>query len=130
MKLPRLLVVVLTALGLLVPTLGSGDQLWAPLEKKLPAGVTTFSYAQQTIRVSTPVPLVVRCDPISLSQIRVRVSVYGSLLQQGTDSPNQSSSLLNIYWVDYAADVYNGSLPGSGETVDVVLNTEGGFVDR
>jgi hypothetical protein len=128
MRPPRVIGIALALLCLLIPTLGFGDALPAPLEKKLPVGESTFVYADQTIRISTPTALIVRCDPLSSTQIRVRVSVYN-----GVPAPSGSAApttTLHIYWVNNGTDVYDGSVPPPGSYVDAVLTTEGGFVDR
>jgi hypothetical protein len=129
MRLPRVIGVVLALVCLLIPTLGLGDGLPAPLEKKLPPGVSTFTYAGETLRISTPSALIVRCDPLSPTQIRVRVSVYSGV-PQSPNEPAAPTATLNIYWVNHATDVYDGSVPPPGQSVDAVLTTEGGFVDR
>jgi len=129
MRIPRVILVALAVIGLLIPTLGFGDSLPAPLEKKLPPGVATVTYAGQIFRITTPSALIVRWDPVSATQIRVRVSAYGGAGLPSVE-PAAPASTLNIYWVNYSTDVYDGAVPPNGQFIDAVLSTEGGFVDR
>jgi len=127
MKLLRTVMAALALVALLVPTVGLGDQLPLPLEKKLTAGTSNVTYYGQTLRFTTAVPLLVKLDAEGTNRIKLRVSLY-----PGTPLPNgpgtYSSENLTIYWSNFSTDVYNGGLP-SGE-LTTWLDTEGGFVDR
>ena len=117
----------LAVLALLVPSIGLGDQLPAPLEKKINPGISSVSYMGQTIRFVTPAALLVKCDPEDTTHFRMSVSLY-----PGTPVPNSVGSNaenLNIYWTNYSTEVYNGGVP-MGEPWTGSFNTEGGFVDR
>lgn len=128
MKLLRSAFVALTLLALLIPATGFGDEMLVPLEKKVVAGTTLVNYAGQTLRFSTPVALLVKCDPISPTQFRLTVSLY-----PGTPSPHGVSGnavdQLQIFWTNFNTDVYSGGIPSSEPWIGT-LNTEGGFVDR
>jgi hypothetical protein len=128
MKLLRTALMALAVLALLVPTYGLGDEMALPLEKKIPAGTTTLSYLGQSLRITTPVPLLVKCDAVSSTRFRMTVSLY-----PGTPLPNgpttYAAETLTIHWSNFGTDVYNGSVP-TGEPWTSWLNTEGGFVDR
>ena len=104
-----------------------GDGIQVPLEKKLPAGESNVEYGGQTIRFVSPVPLFVRFDSISPSQIQYKVRV-----QTGFALPSApigtSENTLAIYWVNFDTDIYTGGVPSG--TIEGILNTEGGFVDR
>lgn len=128
MKLLRTALVALSLLALLVPSVGLGDEMPIPIEKKITAGTTTFNYAGQTFRFTTPVALLVKFDPESPTRIKMSVSLY-----PGTPLPNgpaaYAADVVNIHWANYGTDVYNGGVPMS-EPWTGWLNTEGGFVDR
>ena len=104
-----------------------GDGIQVPLEKKLPAGESSVEYAGQTIRFTSSVPLYVRFDSISPSQVQYRVRI-----QTGFALPSAPigtvENTLAIYWVNVDTDIYNGGVPSG--TLEGILNTEGGFVDR
>ena len=118
----------LAILALILPSLGLAGELPAPLEKKVLAGTSTITYAGQTLRFTTPVALIVRCDPETAIRIKITVGIY-----PGTPLPNGAASFaaetLNIYWSNVGTDVYNGIVPVI-EPWTGWLNTEGGFVDR
>ncbi len=98
-----------------------------PLEKKILAGQTTIDYAGQSLRFTTTVPLFVRLEPISLTQIKFTVRVHpGYAVPAGPVGSAENS--LEIYWVNVGTDVYEGGAPSG--TIEGVLDTEGGFVDR
>jgi len=128
MKLLRVALVALTLLALLIPTTGFGDEMLVPLEKKVTAGTTLVNYAGQTFRFSTPVALLVKCDPLSPTRFKMTVSLY-----PGTPPPHAVSGStideLQIFWTNFNTDVYTGGVPSS-EPWTGTLNTEGGFVDR
>lgn len=117
----------LAVLALLVPSVGFGDQLPAPLEKKINAGSSTIQYMGQTIRFTTPVALLVKCDPESTVRFRMVVAIYPGTPYPGGQGTNAVEPL-NIYWSNIGTDVYDGNVP-TGE-LTTWLNTEGGFVDR
>ncbi len=127
MKLLRTVLAALALIALLVPTVGLGDQLPVPLEKKITAGTTNVTYLGQTLRFTTSVPLLVKCDAESSTRFKMTVTLY-----PGTPLPNGPNTYaaenLYIYWSNFGTDVYNGGIP-SGE-LTTWLNTEGGFVDR
>jgi hypothetical protein len=118
----------LAVLALLVPSFGFAGGLPQPLEKKVLAGTSTVVYAGQTLRFTTPVNLILRCEPESETRFKITVGVY-----PGTPLPNGPETVaaqnLNIYWSNFGTDVYNGGVPVM-EPWTGWLNTEGGFVDR
>ncbi len=127
MKHIRTIIAALALLALLVPSVGLGDQLPLPLEKKITSGTTTISYMGQTLRFTSPVALLVKCDPETTSRFKLTVSIYPGTPQV----PNSTATTenLNIFWSNYGTEVYNGGLP-QFEPWSGWLNTEGGFVDR
>jgi hypothetical protein len=104
-----------------------GDAIQVPLEKKLPVGESYVEYGGQTIRFNSSVPLFVRFDSISPSQIQYKVRVQtGFAIPSGPIGTSENT--LAIHWVNIAEDIYNGGVPSG--TLEGILNTEGGFVDR
>lgn len=127
-KLLRTTLLALAVLALLVPSLGLGDELAVPIEKKIVAGTTTITYAGQNIRFTTPVALLVKLEPDGTTRIKMTVQIYpGTPMPDGPTT--YADETLNIYWTDYETDVYNGGVPVT-EPWTGYLNTEGGFVDR
>ena len=127
--LPRIGFVALGLVFLFGVVSAFGDSLPLPLEKKVPAGETVIVYAGQTLRFTTSVPLFVRLEPIppSSTLIQYHVRVYpGHPVPSGPVGTAENS--LQIYWVNFGTDVYEGGAPS--ETLEGILNTEGGFVDR
>ena len=104
-----------------------GDGVQVPLEKKLPAGESSVEYAGQTIQFTSSVPLFVRFDSLSPSLVQYKVRI-----QTGFALPSApigtSENTLAIHWVNINTDIYNGGVPSG--TLEGILNTEGGFVDR
>jgi hypothetical protein len=126
--LRRIVLAVFLVLIPVLPALSFGDELLAPLEKKVPAGTSTISYGGQTLRFTTSVALLVKCDPELTNKIRVTVSLYpGTPLPKGPGTA--AIETLSIYWVNFGTDVYDGGIPDVEPWVGT-LNTEGGFVDR
>jgi hypothetical protein len=121
------MIAALALLVLLVPSVGLGDQLPLPLEKKITSGTTTISYMGQSLRFTSPVALLVRCDPETTTRFKLTVSIYPGSPQVPGSTP--TSDNLNIFWSNYETEVYNGGLP-QFEPWTGWLNTEGGFVDR
>ena len=125
--LPRISIAVLSLVMLLGAVSAFGDSLPLPLERKVPAGETVIDYAGQTIRFNSSTPLSVKLEPISLTQISFKVKVYpGTPLPSGP--VGTAENVLKIYWVNIGTDIYDGGAPM--ETIEGILNTEGGFVDR
>jgi len=128
MKRLRLLVTALALVASLIPAFVSADQIYAPLEKKIPAGTTTIVYAEQVLKFTTPAPLKVVCEELTPGYVQVSMVVY-----PGTQFPNGPASYsyesVTLYWANYSTTVYEGSVPISDPWVGV-LATEGGFVDR
>jgi hypothetical protein len=125
--LPRIGILALSLALVLGAASSFGQGLPLPLEKKIPAGQTTIDYAGQTLRFTTSVTLYVKLEPISLTQIRYTVRVYpGVPLPSGPVGSAENN--LEIYWVNVGTDVYEGGAPSG--TIEGILNTEGGFVDR
>jgi hypothetical protein len=128
MKLLRIALMALVLVALLVPTIGLGDGMLLPLERKISAGTTTVTYGGQTLRFTTPVALLLKIDPESETRYRLTVSIY-----PGTPPPPSptmtSESTLNIYWTDFDTEVYDGDVPIADPWTGC-LNTEGGFVER
>jgi hypothetical protein len=124
-SLPRLLVAGIALAILLMPLAILADQLPLPLEKKVPAGVTTVDYMGQTLKFTTAVPLVVKFEALSDYQIRLTVRTYS-----GTSGGAQGSSAgsMNIFWEDWSNDVYDG--PPPSEPWEGILNTESGFTEK
>jgi hypothetical protein len=128
MKLLRTVVAALALVALLVPTIGLGDERPIPLEKKISAGTSTITYMGQTLRFTTAVPLLVKCDAESAQRFKMTVTLYpGTPLPNGPNT--YASETLNIYWSNFGTDVYDGTIPVV-EPWTGWLNTEGGFVDR
>ena len=125
--LPRIGVLALGLILLFGTVSAFGDSLPVPLEKKIPIGETLVVYAGQTLRFTTTVPLYLKLEPISATQIQFRVRVYPGLpIPSGPVGTAENS--LEIYWVNVGTDVYDGGAPSG--IIEGVLNTEGGFVDR
>jgi hypothetical protein len=122
----RLLVVGFVLAAVLVPLMVVADQLPRPLEKKLTPGVTTVSYAGQDLRFTTPVPLIVKFDALSTTQIRLTVRAYGSV--SGGGAEGAAGADVNIFWENWSNDVYTG--PPPTEAWDAVLDTESGFTEK
>ncbi|HXV14793.1 MAG TPA: hypothetical protein VEC56_11365 [Candidatus Krumholzibacteria bacterium] len=125
--LPRMAVLAL-GLALVLGAVSSfGQSLPLPLEKKIMAGQTTIEYVGQSLRFTTTVPLYVKLEPVSLTQIRFTVRVHpGYAIPNGPVGSAENN--LEIYWVNVGTDVYEGGAPSG--TIEGVLDTEGGFVDR
>lgn len=125
--LPRMSVLAL-GLALLVCAVSAyGDQILMPLETKVRVGETTVDYAGQSFRFTTSVPLFVRFDSISSSQIQYKVKVQAGYPIPSAPAGTVENSV-EIYWVNSATDIYSGGAPSG--TLEGILNTEGGFVDR
>ena len=125
--LPRIGVLALGLILLFGTVSAFGDSLPVPLEKKIPIGETLVVYAGQTLRFTTTVPLFLKLEPISATQIQFRVRVFPGLpIPSGPVGSAENS--LEIYWVNVGTDVYDGGAPSG--IIEGVLNTEGGFVDR
>lgn len=125
--LPRIGLIALGLVFLFGAVSAFGDSLPMPLEKKLPAGETTIEYAGQQLRFTSSVPLFVRLEPISQTQIQYKVRVYpGHPIPSGPVGTAENN--LEIYWVNVGTDIYDGGAPSG--TIEGILNTEGGFVDR
>jgi hypothetical protein len=125
--LPRIGVLALGLVLLFGTVSAFGDSMPVPLEKKIPIGETLVVYAGQTLRFTTTVPLYLKLEPISATQIQFRVRVYPGLpIPSGPVGTAENS--LEIYWVNVGTDVYDGGAPSG--IIEGVLNTEGGFVDR
>ncbi len=116
---------VLVAAVVLVPLAAGADQLPLPLEKKLAAGTTVVEYAGQHIRFSTPVPLLVRLEPVTATRIRLRFSAY-----PGVPSAASPSTTLSVFWEDFGNSIYEGAVPPETDPWDGLMLTEGGFIDR
>jgi hypothetical protein len=104
-----------------------GDGIQVPLERKLPAGESSVEYAGQTIRFTSSLPLFVRFDSISPSQVQYKVRIQSGFALPSAPAGTLENTLA-IYWVNVDTDIYNGGLPL--DTLEGILNTEGGFVDR
>jgi hypothetical protein len=125
--LPRIGVLALGLILLFAAASANGDSLPLPLEKKLLAGESTVQYAGQTLRFTSSVPLLVRLEPLSLTQIQYRVRVHpGFPIPSGPVGSAENN--LVIFWVNIGTDIYEGGAPSG--VIEGVLNTEGGFVDR
>jgi hypothetical protein len=125
--LPRIGACVLSLLLLLGVSTASGDSLNLPLEKKVQIGESVVVYAGQTLRFTTSVPLLVRLEPLSPGRIQFKIKVHpGYAIPTGPVGSSENNLL--VHWVNYGTDVYQGGAPS--ETIEGVLNTEGGFVDR
>lgn len=124
----RLLVAAIVVAVIVLPLTLLADQLPAPLEKKLPSGVTTVSYAGQNLRFTSPTPLVVRLEPVNATRIKLTVRAYGST-SDGGPAGSASALDLNIYWENWSNTVYNGPPPVSQDW-EGVLNTESGFTEK
>jgi hypothetical protein len=121
----RLLVVSVVLATILVPLTLFADQLPIPLDKKLSPGVTDVTYAGQTLRFSTPVPLVIRFEPQTITQIKLTVRAYGS---PAGGAQGVSGGQLSIYWQNWDTDVYSGPPPSADW--EGILNTESGFTEK
>lgn len=125
--LPRMSVLALGLVLLVCAVSASGDELLLPLETKVRAGETIVDYAGQSFRFTTSVPLFIRFDCISPSQIQYKVRV-----QAGYPIPTAPAGTVEnsveFYWVTSDTDIYSGGVPTG--TLEGILNTEGGFVDR
>ncbi|HEX5131404.1 MAG TPA: hypothetical protein VFX92_02835 [Candidatus Krumholzibacteria bacterium] len=128
MKLLRTLFMALALLALLAPTLSFGDQLPLPLEKKLTAGTSTLNYWGQTFRFTSPVALLVRCEPETTTRFKMSVVIYPGTPQTNAPSSNTLQDLM-IYWENFNTDVYTGGVPVIDPWTGS-FTTEGGFVDR
>ena len=125
--LPRIGILALSLVMLLGAVAAFGDSLPLPLEKKVPPGETVIEYAGQTIRFTSSTPLSLKLEPISLTQISFKVKIYpGTPLPSGPSGSAENN--LHIYWVNVGTDIYDGAAPLG--TIEGILNTEGGFVDR
>ena len=104
-----------------------GEGILLPLEKKIPVGETTIEYAGQALRFTTSVPLFVRLDAVSETRVQYKVRVQaGYPIPSGPAGSSQNT--VAIYWVNANTDIYQGGAPSG--TVEGILDTEGGFVDR
>ncbi len=125
--LPRIGVLALGLILLFAAASVNGDSLPLPLEKKVAVGESIIDYAGQTLRFNTSVPLLVRLEPLSTTQIQYKVKVHpGFAIPSGPAGSSENN--LTIFWVNIGTDVYDGGAPSG--TIEGVLNTEGGFVDR
>jgi len=125
--LPRIGILALSLVVLLGAVSAFGDALPLPIEKKIQPGESVVEYAGQTIRFNTSTTLLIRLEPVSLTQIAYKIKVH-----PGFPIPNgpvgSSENTLNVYWVNVGTDIYDGGAPAG--TIEGILNTEGGFVDR
>lgn len=109
----------------LLPIGAHGDQLPAPMVKKIPAGTTVVQYYGQALRFTTQDPLRLQFDPLSPETFRLTVRVMG-----GGSGPGAGYNVLDIFWTDFGTTVYNGPPPPSNEPWQGVLNTESGFTEK
>jgi hypothetical protein len=125
--LPRMSVLALGLALLVCAVSASGDEILLPLEAKIRAGETTIDYAGQSFRFTTSVPLYARFEWMSASHIQYKVRV-----QAGYAIPSAPAGTIEntveIYWSNADKDIYSGGVPTG--TLEGILNTEGGFVDR
>lgn len=126
-RMRAILALALVALVVLAPVAPSADQLPLPLEKKVVAGTTTIEYAGQHIRFTTPVPLLVRLEPVTSTRIRLRFHAYPGTPTSAYASP---ATTLQVYWEDFGNEIYAGSVPPETDPWDGLMLTEGGFIDR
>jgi hypothetical protein len=125
--LPRISLIALGLVLLFGVVSAFGDSLPLPLEKKVPAGETIIEYAGQQLRFTTSVPLYLKLEPVTATQIHFRVRVYpGNPIPSGPVGTAENN--LVIYWINVGTDVYDGGAPSG--IIEGVLDTEGGFVDR
>jgi len=125
--LPRIGALALGLLLLFGAVSASGDSLPLPIEKKVPAGESVVFYAGQTLQFNTSVPLLLKLEPLTLTRIKLKVKVHpGYPIPNGPAATAENT--LIIYWVNFSTDVYDGGAPA--ETIEGILDTEGGFVDR
>jgi hypothetical protein len=120
--------VLALGLALLVCAVSAyGDQILMPLETKVRVGETTVDYAGQSFRFTTSVPLFVRFESISSSHIQYKVRVQAGYAIPSSPA-GTAENTVEIYWANANTDIYSGGAPTG--TLEGILNTEGGFVDR
>jgi hypothetical protein len=112
----------------LVPLIAFAQAMPRPIEKKLTAGISTIDYAGQALRFNTPVPLVVKLEPVSETKFKMQVWQY-----QGADAPSAGYATqvtMDIYWTNFGTEVYNGPAPPPSAPWEGTLNSESGFTEK
>ena len=120
-------------IAIAVPALAK-DKLAAPMQQKIPPGITTISYAGQQLRFSSSQGLIVRFESLDDVRFKLTVRVYGAsrgeLERGGKDSGENYSTVgggIDIYWENFGSEVYSGSLVAPFEGI---LNSESGFTEK
>ena len=115
----RLTCALLLALGILVlagsPPVANAQEM--PLEKTA-SGAIEITYGGQTFRVSATVPVRIRFELVSPTDIKLTFV-----------SDTGASGRVTVYWLDFEKYIYTGQMPVSIPW-EGTLDTEGGFVDR
>ena len=89
-----------------------------PLEK-ISSGTWAVEYAGQHFKVASQVPVKLRFEYLSPTQIKLTIT-----------SEHVGGGKVTVYWEEFEKFVYQGPVPTSAEPFEGILNTEGGFVDR
>ena len=125
MKHGALAISALLIIGLLaVPMLSPAQQIARPIDKSVFPGVTTISYANQTLVFTTPVALRVKLEVLASGKIQLRFKA-----QTGRTIGQQSAAMGQtvIFWQEAAEDLYSG--PPPEDWTDVPFG-EGGWTEK
>lgn len=122
----RLAVIGVVLAVILAPVALFGDQLPQPIEKKIPPGVTTISYGGQSLRFTAPITIVIKLEPVTLTQIKLSVWAYGS----GSGAQTAQGPNLDIYWINFSNTIYSGPTPPDSAPWQGLLDTESGYTEK
>jgi hypothetical protein len=119
-NLSRRLALALGLAAVLWPVASFSQEV--PVEEEVKGGGATsyLSYAGQTFKLTSSVPVKIKFESISLTRIHVEFKA---------STPGGIPGRMSLYWVNFAVMVYQGEIPVDEPWVGD-LNTEGGFVDR
>jgi hypothetical protein len=112
---------------LATPFVAAADQIAAPLERSVMPGVTTITYANQTLVFTTATPLRVQLKVVSPGHISLRFKAQQARVPAGGESALVVGGQTVIFWEQAGAELFNGE--ASNTWTDVPL-TEGGWTEK
>jgi len=115
----RFLAAVVFLTLVLAPLAVGADQLSLPMEKKLKPGINLIDYSGQSLRFTSTIALFVKLNPIDATRIQLEVRIYGG---------GSSNETVQIYWMNWGAEIHAGALPASGDSW--ILLTESGMTEK
>ncbi len=123
--LPKILIAVVVLAVMLQPLAVMASKALVPAEKKITTGTTIVRYAGQRLEFITPVALIVKLEPVSLTSFDMIVSLY-----PGAEVPSGSPAVVVINWKDFGTQIYSGPPPSPWESLVWTVDTESGFTEK